>query len=186
MEAELKNALISLSYNNIILYPTDTVWGLGCDATNEKAVEKIFAIKRRSESKSLVILVDSLIMLQNYVDNISDTIISFLKTSDKPTTVIYEHPKKLAKNVIAHNNTVAIRIVKDEFCKKLICTFGKPIVSTSANISDKPTPKSFKEIETSILDAVDYIVNLRQNDKTQNPSMIVKLTEKDKIEVIRE
>ena len=185
MKKELKTALENLKKNNIILYPTDTVWGLGCDATNEKAVEKIFSIKKRDESKSLVILVDSLKMLRSYVDSLSEVVISFLKASDKPTTVIYKHPKKLSKNVIAKDNTVAIRIVKDEFCKKLIHTFGKPIVSTSANISDKPTPKTFKEIETSILDTVDYIVNLRRDEQSNQPSVIVKINDEGQVEVIR-
>lgn len=174
-----------LKESRIILYPTDTVWGIGCDATNEEAVKKIFNIKQRDESKSLIILVDSLEMLKQYVDEIPDTINEVLKKFYKPTTVIYNSPKELAKNVIARDNTVAVRIVQDKFCQKLIQQFGKPIVSTSANMSSKPTPKSFKEIEPSILDAVDYVVNLHQNKTPNTSSAIVKINEKGQVEVIR-
>lgn len=185
MTEELENTASILKQEGIILYPTDTVWGIGCDATNEEAVKKVFNIKQRNESKSLIILVDSLEMLKQYVDEIPDTINEILKKFHKPTTVIYNNPKELAKNVIASGNTVAIRIVQDEFCQKLIQQFGKPMVSTSANISGKPTPKSFKEIESSILDAVDYVVNLYQDKTSNTPSTIIKVNGKGEVEVIR-
>jgi len=174
-----------LNVGGSILYPTDTVWGIGCDATNEEAVVKVFDIKQRSESKSLIILVDSLEMLKQYIDEIPCNIIKILEKFHKPTTVIYKKPIGLANNVMASDNTVAIRVVQDKFCKELIHQFGKPIVSTSANISGKPTPKTFKEIEPSILDAVDYMVNLHRNKKTDSPSSIIKLNTKGEIEVIR-
>jgi len=182
---EINKALQALKVGNVILYPTDTVWGIGCDAANEKAVEKIFKIKQRKESKSLVILVSSLDMLKKYIDEVPNVVVEILQKFKKPTTIIYNKPRGLAKKVIANDNTVAIRIVQDKFCNELIEKFGKPIVSTSANISSKPTPKSFKEIELSIFDAVDYVVNLHQNNKIGLPSAIIRITDKDKIEVIR-
>lgn len=186
MKEVLKEAITILNSEGVILYPTDTVWGIGCDATNELAIKKVFKIKKRDESKSLVILVDSFQMLENYVNNIPLEAVKLLKNSTRPTTIIYNNPKGFAKNVIADDNTVAIRIVKEQFCQKLINEFGKPIVSTSANISNKPTPTSFKEIEPSILSAVDYIVNLKQNEITNSPSKIVRITSEGELEIIRE
>ena len=186
MKTELLHTLDALKSHKVILYPTDTVWGIGCDATDAMAVAKIFAIKQRKESKSLIILVDSSEMLNKYIDEISDKVTNLLKKTRKPTTIIYPIPKGLAKNVVAQDNTVAIRIVKKGFCHKLIRLFGKPIVSTSANISGHATPQSFKEIDTSILDAVDYVVNLQQNKITYAPSKIIKIKSDGMLEVIRE
>jgi len=182
---EVSVALKTLQQEGIIIYPTDTVWGIGCDATNENTVKKVFKIKQRTESKSLIILVDSFKMLKEYVNEIPYNINEILEKFHKPTTIIYNNPKRLAKNVVASDDTVAIRVVQDKFCKELIKEYGKPIVSTSANISGKPSPKSFEEIEPSILDAVDYVVNLHQNKKTDSPSSIIKLNAKGEIEVIR-
>ncbi|MCF6280082.1 MAG: threonylcarbamoyl-AMP synthase [Flavobacteriaceae bacterium] len=175
-----------LKESKTILYPTDTVWGIGCDATNSDAVSKIYTIKQRNESKSLVVLVDSFEMLQQYVDTIPTLVKKILSKNKNPTTIIYNNPKNLAKNVIAKDNTVAIRIVKDKFCQELIQEFGKPIVSTSANISGNPTPKSFKEIEPSILESVDYVVNLHQNRINKKPSKIIKLEVDGSIKIIRD
>ena len=186
MKATEEKALETLQNEGVILYPTDTVWGIGCDATNKTTVRKIFDIKQRNESKSLVILVDSFEMLQQYVGKIPEVVVAFLKNTTKPTTVIFKKPIKLAANVIAADNTVAIRITNDSFCQKLIRKFKKPIVSTSANISGNDTPKTFKEIDSSILDAVDYVVNLRQNELSSQPSVIVKINEIGEIEIIRE
>ncbi len=174
-----------LNESKTILYPTDTVWGIGCDATCEKAVEKIYLIKRRSESKSLIILVDSWEMLLNYVNMIPEKVNCILTGSSKPTTVIYNNPQGLAKNVIANDNTVAIRIVNDGFAHELIQQFGKPIVSTSANISGESNPKSFKEINPTLLDSVDYIVNLPLENKSGIASQIVKVHNSGKIEFLR-
>ncbi len=168
-----------------ILYPTDTVWGIGCDATNEKAVDKIFKIKQRSESKSLIVLVSSSEMLLNYVSAIPEKVSCILQGSSKPTTVIYGNPKGLAQNVIAKDNTVAIRIVNGGFTHELIQQYGKPIVSTSANISGEPSPKSFEEINPSLLDSVDYIVNLPLKNKSGIASQIVKVHNDGKIEFLR-
>ena len=184
MNFELKNTVASLQQAKTILYPTDTVWGIGCDATNEKAVSKIYQIKQREESKSLIILVSSLEMLEKYVA-VPEKAIHILQKATKPTTIIYKFPKGLASNVIAKDHTVAIRIVKDEFCIKLIQQFGKPIVSTSANISGNPTPKTFSEIAETILEAADYIVNLQQDIVASKSSTILRI-EGDNIEVIRE
>lgn len=168
-----------------MLYPTDTVWGIGCDATSEEAVAKVFEIKQRSESKSLVILVDSFEMLQNYIPKVSKAVLELLSKTTNPTTIIYDNPVGLAKNVVAADHTVAIRIVQNEFCRELIHLFGKPIVSTSANISGNPTPKSFNEIEKSILDSVDYVVNLQRDEVNEKSSTILKVNEKGEITVLR-
>jgi len=184
-EIELRKTLNFLKENKTILYPTDTVWGIGCDATNELAVSSIYSIKKRKQSKSLVILVSSFDMLKQFVDEIPGKVIDVLKKAIKPTTIIYKNPIGLANNVIANDNTVAIRIAQDEFCKKLIENFGNPIVSTSANISGTETPRSFKEIDQCILDEVDYVVNLRQDKITDSPSTIIKINDQDDLEVIR-
>ena len=186
MLTELYRTLKVLEKGQTILYPTDTVWGIGCDATDEIAVSNIYSIKKRNESKSLVILVDSIVMLKKYVNEIPDNIYSILENSKKPTSIIYRNPNGLANNVVAKDDTVAIRIVQHDFCKELIRLFGKPIVSTSANLSGNPTPKSFIEIEKSILEAVDYVVNLQQDSINNSPSRIIRVCKNGELEVIRE
>jgi L-threonylcarbamoyladenylate synthase len=186
LKREIEISIKILKSGGTLIYPTDTVWGLGCDATDRKAVSKIFTIKQREESKSLIVLVDSFAMLQRYVPAIQNAILEILKTGTNPTTVIYNNPMGLAQNVISSDNTVAIRIVKDGFCQELIKQFDRPIVSTSANISGRPTPKSFKEIDTSLLDAVDYVVNLPQNKPTKTPSTILKIGNSGQLVVIRD
>ena len=186
MNLEIKKSCAVLKNGKTLLYPTDTVWGLGCDATNETAVAKIYDIKQREESKSLIILVDSLEMLRNYVENVPLKALEIIETSKKPITIIYNNPQGLAKNVIANDNTVAIRIVKDKFCQALIIELGKPIVSTSANISGDRTPKTFKEIDGAILDSVDYVVNLRRNETALNSSRIIRILDANEIEVLRD
>ncbi|WP_370398096.1 L-threonylcarbamoyladenylate synthase [Tenacibaculum dicentrarchi] len=174
-----------LKTSKTILYPTDTVWGIGCDATNFEAVQKIYQLKNREESKSLIILVDSVEMLKKYVHAVSETVLNILKITEKPTTIIYPNPKNLAKNTIASDNTIAIRIPKDDFCLQLIKAFGKPIVSTSANVSGEPTPKTFSEISTAILQSVDYVVALHQDKTTEKSSTILKVVGTS-VNVIRE
>jgi len=186
LKKEVSKAVDVLKKVNLLLYPTDTVWGIGCDATSKEAVEKIFKIKQRSESKSLIILVDGTEMLKKYTPTISNKIMDILNATLKPTTIIYNNPIGLAKNVIAEDNTVAIRIVQNEFCKQLITAFGKPIVSSSANISGMPTPKSFKEIDVAILDSVDYIVNLHREGINTKSSTIIKIGDNDEFIVLRE
>ncbi|AUC14829.1 threonylcarbamoyl-AMP synthase [Tenacibaculum sp. SZ-18] len=181
----IEETLEHLVNGNTILYPTDTVWGLGCDATNSEAVKKIYKIKNREESKSLIVLVNSLKMLQEYV-NVPAQAIEVLNKAVKPTTIIYRNPKGIAANIInKEDNTIAIRVVQNEFCEKLIEKFNKPIVSTSANLSGNPTPKSFIDVEQVILDSVDYIVNLQQNKVSKRSSTILKI-EGEEIIVIRE
>ena len=186
MQREIEISLQILRNGQTILYPTDTVWGIGCDATNRNAVSKIFEIKERDNSKSLVVLVDSVDMLRNYVEQVPKNVIAILSESIKPTTIIYNCPKNLAKNVIAEDNTVAIRIVRDDFCKILIKRFNRPIVSTSANISGEETPKAFNEISKSILDSVDYIVNLEKEEINLKSSSIIRIMEDNTIKIIRD
>src|ERR1035437_6171729 len=139
-EQELAKALEVLKSGGTLLYPTDTIWGLGCDATNPKAVEKIFKLKNREESKSLIVLLDDEDNLHKYVDNLPEITFDLLKNIDKPTTIVYSNAKNLAWNVIASDGTVGIRVTRDPFCRDLVKRFGKPIVSTSANISGDPSP----------------------------------------------
>ncbi|WP_372767498.1 L-threonylcarbamoyladenylate synthase [Lutibacter sp.] len=185
MDIEIKNSLKILKQKEILLYPTDTVWGIGCDATSQEAVSKVFEIKQRSESKSLVILVDSIEMIKKHIPTVSKAVLEILANPKTPTTIIYDNPIGLAKNVVATDNTVAIRIVQHEFCKELIYQFGKPLVSTSANISGKPTPKCFNEIEKSIVDSVHYAVNLEREEVNEKSSTILKIDEKGNITVLR-
>ncbi len=180
----IKEAVNFLQKNKTILYPTDTVYGIGCDATNEKAVAKIYKIKQRAESKSLIILVNSFEMLQDYVEYIPTKIIEYLQSATNPTTVIYNNPKNLAKNVVANDNTIAIRIVTKGFVYDLLNKFKKPIVSTSANISGEPTPKDFKSISKSIIKNVDYVVSLPNQTNTKKTSTIIKLID-DEIQFLR-
>lgn len=185
MQQELKKSLQTLQQNKIIVYPTDTVWGIGCDATCEAAVEEVFKLKQRTESKSLIILVANIEMLKKYIPNIPSKVLDLLQNVEKPTSIIYSNPIGLAKNVIAADSTVAIRIPQNEFCKQLILAFGKPIISTSANISGDTTPQSFKEINKVVLDSVDYIVNLQREVVNVKSSTILKLDENDEIIVLR-
>jgi len=185
MREEITITKTFLQEDKIILYPTDTVWGIGCDATSEDAVKKIYELKNRVESKSLIMLVDSIEMLKKYIPDIPSEVLKVLKEATKPTTIIYSNPTGLAINAIAkEENTVAIRIPEDDFCKQLIKELGKPIVSTSANVSGRPTPMSFSEIEKPILEGVDYIVNLRQEEVAQKSSTILKV-EGNSIVVLR-
>ena len=180
----LNQSIEALLNSQVILYPTDTVWGLGCDATNIDAVAKIFKLKNRIESKSLVVLVSSIEMLRTYVDAVPQKAIDIISTTKKPTTIIYNNPKGLAANAIALDNTIAIRIPTHNYCLEVINKLGKPIISTSANISGESTPKSFSEISLPILEGVDYVVNLEQDKITDKSSTILKLVGND-IEVIR-
>ena len=173
MEEEITQSLKILQDGGVILYPTDTIWGLGCDATNPDAIQKIYNIKQRKESKALITLVSDKKMLKKLTDSVPDTDI----TSD-PTTVIYQNIEGLSDNLLAEDGTAAIRIVQDNFCKQLIEIFGKAIVSTSANISGTKSPKQFSDITDDIINNADYIVNLRQNQTRENPSTIIKI-EKD-------
>lgn len=174
MRQEIDKALEFFIQGKTVLYPTDTVWGLGCDATNAEAVQKIYKIKNREESKSLIVLVSHLEMLKTYIEKVPEQAILFLESQTKPTTIIYKNPRLLASNAIADDHTVGIRIVQNEFCQKLIQQFGKPIISTSANLSGSPTPMCFDEISPSVLDQVDYVVDLHRSSRSSQSSQIIK------------
>ncbi|WBX74530.1 L-threonylcarbamoyladenylate synthase [Tenacibaculum pacificus] len=181
----MKEVIEVLTTGKTILYPTDTVWGIGCDATNFEAVQKIYKLKNREESKSLIILVDSIEMLKDYVENIPKEVLFFLKKIKEPTTIIYNNPIRLAINTIAIDNTIAIRVVKNKYCQSLIKEFGKPIVSTSANISGEVSPKSFEFISEKIKKGVDYIVEYDENTVNTKPSTILKIMEDGSIITLR-
>ncbi|MEY4927537.1 MAG: hypothetical protein RI894_1973 [Bacteroidota bacterium] len=187
MFPELNIVLEALQNGKIILYPTDTIWGVGCDCTNEQAVQRVYAIKKRSDTKSLILLVDSLEMLQEYVPSLSGKVFKLHEHFTRPLTMIYSHTINLPDFLKADDGSIAIRIVQDPFCKEIIAAFGKPIVSTSANTSGKPSPKYFAKIELAIKRAVDYTVKHRQKDKTESePSILARYhDETDELEVLR-
>lgn len=175
-----------LDEGGTILYPTDTVWGIGCDATNEKAVEKIFTIKKRNEEKSMIILLAEEKAILQYTDHPNAVIFDYIKGIRKPTTVIYDGAKNLAKNLINKDGSIGIRIVKDPFCIELLKAFGKPVVSTSSNISGYPPPSFFEDIDVQIKSGVDYIVQHRRDDLTpSSPSTVIKLDREGGIHIIR-
>lgn len=185
-ENDIANSLAFLQKGGIILYPTDTIWGLGCDATNNKAIKKIYDLKNRAEKKSLIILVSDIKMLMHYVSGPSSKILSYISSTTKPTTSIFKNAINLPASLINQDGSIGIRIPKDDFCIKLIQQFQKPLVSTSANISGEPSPQNFIEISDQIKNGVDYIVQHRQNDLSKNqPSSIIKLNENEEIEFIR-
>ena len=184
--AEINNCIEVLSKGGLILYPTDTGWGIGCDATNEYAVQKVYELKQREDSKALICLVANDAMLERHVELVPEVAYDILDLATKPTTIIYDKPKGLANNAIAQDNTMAIRVASDKFCQYLINKFKKPIISTSANIAGEPTPKGFTEISNPILKGVDYIVNLQQDKKNGPPSSIIKLSNVGTVKVIRE
>ena len=182
---EVHNAFEIIKEGGIILYPTDTVWGIGCDATNEEAIKKIYTLKQREESKSMIVLVNGERMMHQIFNEIPEVAWQILDFSDKPTTLILDKPKNVAKNLVAEDNSLAVRMVNEPFCYKLMERMKKPLVSTSANISGMFTPKSFKEISPEIIKGVDYVVNLQQEKICKNPSTIIKLGLDSQVKVIR-
>jgi L-threonylcarbamoyladenylate synthase len=186
MLKEIEKTVKILQSGGIILYPTDTIWGIGCDPTNQKAVDKIYKVKKRIEGKSLLVLVDSVERLSTYVDKLNPVIIDLVKNYERPLTVIYPNAKNVAKGVSAADNTIGIRIVNDEFCRELIRNFGKAIVSTSANVSGDPSPVIFQQISKEIKDNVDYVVNLYQDRiRSMKPSRIIRAKENGDFEIVR-
>ncbi len=186
-EKDLENCLQVLKNGGVILYPTDTVWGLGCDATNADAVAKIFAIKQRDEKKSMIILLENMHEIKTFAKAPNEKIKSLLQNTERPTTIIFPNVIGLAQNLVNEDGTIAIRVPNDNFCKDLIAAFGKPIVSTSANISGEVTPSIFSEISTAIKTKVDYCCIHRQTDNNKAaPSKIIKWNEDDSVTVIRE
>jgi len=186
-EDDISAAMPVLRTGGLILYPTDTIWGIGCDATDEKAVQKIYALKKRSESKSLVVLLADVKDLLHYVANPRPDMADIIAGFTRPTTVIYEGALGLAPNVISEDGSIAIRIVKDPFCRHLIKRLRKPLVSTSANVSGEPSPASFRDVSASIRNGVDYVVNYRQNDETPSAaSRIIRINKDGSIVIIRD
>ena len=174
-EKDIEKCLEVLKGDGLILYPTDTVWGIGCDATNEKAVEKIYKLKKRSDEKAMIVLVADEKDIMRHVAAPDLSLFDYLDKATKPTTVVYEGALGFADNLVAKDGSIAIRICKDEFCRQLIKRFRKPIVSTSANISGMPAPKFFKEISDEIKNGVDHIVRYKQEDETSTqPSSLIK------------
>ncbi len=183
---DVENCLEVLQRGGVILYPTDTVWGLGCDATNIEAVKKIARIKQRAESKTMIILMAEEREIIRYVAAPDLSVFDYLQETDKPTTVIYYGAMGVAPNLIADDGSIAIRLVKDDFCRHLIKRLRKPLVSTSANISGQPAPPYFKKIDRSILESVDYVVKYRQDDEREgHPSSLIQWNEDGTVTVIR-
>ena len=185
INTEVHNAFEVIKNGGIILYPTDTVWGIGCDATNPEAIAKIYALKQREDSKSMIVLMNGDKMMYNVFSAIPDLAWDLWDLSEKPTTLILDNPRNIAENLIAADKTLGVRIIKEPFCFKLLERMKKPIVSTSANISGMETPKTFKEISPEIIKGVDYVVNLQQDKVCKNPSTIIKLSLDNQVKVIR-
>lgn len=184
---DIKESLNALRKGGIFLYPTDTIWGLGCDPTNEAAVNRIFKIKSREESKSLIILADSIGMAERYVKEIPEIIYQLTEVSDSPLTIIYPYGKNLAPGVCSEDGSIAIRICNDSFCSELISRFRKPIVSTSANFSGRPSPANFSEIDKELKEGVDYVVKYRQDDRGKGAaSPVIKINSDGTIKILRQ
>ncbi|MDR1369220.1 MAG: threonylcarbamoyl-AMP synthase [Dysgonamonadaceae bacterium] len=186
MNNEIKKACEIMSKGGIILYPTDTIWGIGCDATNEEAVRRIYEIKQRTDSKSMLVLIDSPDFLDHYVEDLPEIALSLIEVTDKPLTIIYSGAKNLAPNLTAGDGSVGIRITNERFSQGLCARFKKPVVSTSANISGNPSPGNFSEIDENIIKSVDYVVDFRREEKINpEPSGIIKLGKGGEIQIIR-
>ena len=184
---EAKRAIEVMKKGGVILYPTDTVWGIGCDATNEEAVKRVYEIKKRVDDKAMLLLVDSPDRIVRYVSKIPAVAWDLIELTTKPLTIIYDGARNLAPNLVAEDGSVGIRVTSELFSKELCYRFQKAVVSTSANLSGEPTPRYFAEINPEIVEAVDYVVNYKQLEKgTPKPSSIIKLTENGVVTVIRQ
>lgn len=183
---EIDRAVYLLKKGKVILYPTDTVWGLGCDAFNVRAINKLYQIKQRSESKSMIVLLHDRDELHKYVDKVPAVAYDLIASTSGPLTIIYSGAKDNMKHVRAQDGSVAIRIIQDEFCAPVIKKLGRPIVSTSANVSGEPTPTTFRQIDERIKDNVDYVVNLFQARlSSSKPSTLIKLEDNFNFKVLR-
>jgi len=186
MHNDLKKAVETLKAGGIILYPTDTIWGIGCDATNQEAVKRIYEIKKREDTKSMLVLMENPALLERYVDDVPDVAWDLVEITTTPLTVIYPGAKNLAKNLIAEDGSIGIRFTKEQFTSQLLQRFRRPMVSTSANVSGEKSPAFFDDISEEIKDQMDYIVKFRQDDHSPaNPSSIIKLGPGGKIDIIR-
>ena len=187
MNEEIKKACQVMREGGVILYPTDTIWGIGCDATNEEAVRRVYEIKRRADSKAMLVLVDSAVKVDFYVQDVPEVAWDLIEVADKPLTIIYSGARNLAPNLLAEDGSVGIRVTGEEFSKRLCQQFRKAIVSTSANVRGQPSPQNFSEISEEIKAAVDYIVDYRREETTQaKPSSIIKLDKGGVIKIIRQ
>lgn len=176
-DSDIKKATEVLRGGGIILYPTDTIWGIGCDATCSEAVKRVFQIKQRSDSKALITLVDSIAALERIVDDVPDAAYQLIDVSDKPLTIVYDHGRGLAPEVTAQDGSVAIRITREEFSSKLCKAFRRPLISTSANISGSPSPSCFDDISDDIIGKVDYVCLSRRDERLRlSPSMVIKIS----------
>lgn len=186
MREEIQKALMVLKNGGLILYPTDTIWGIGCDASNNNAVQKIINIKKRGDNKSFIVLVENERRLERTIKDIPDAAWDLIKYTDKPLTIIYDKPKGIANNAINSDNSLGVRLVRDPFCEELIKELNRPIISTSANLSGQSSAKCFSDISTEIKNSVDHIVNLRQNEEeNRQSSSIIKLDTSGLIKIIR-
>ena len=186
MQQEINKAIDVLKKGGVILYPTDTIWGIGCDATNPAAVEKIYKIKQRAESKAMLVLINDSSELDKYVETVPDIAYELIDVAVRPLTIIYDEAIGLASNLIASDGSIGIRVTKEEFSHQLCKRFRKPIVSTSANVSGKKSPATFREIDNAILESVDYVVNYRQEDDCAlKSSEIIKLSKSGTRKIIR-
>ena len=184
---DIRQAVEVMNRGGVILYPTDTIWGIGCDATNEEAVRKVYEIKRRSDAKALITLIDSEAKLQFYVPDVPDVAWDLIELSEKPLTIIYDHARNLAPNLLAEDGSAGIRLTREEFSRNLCMRMKRAIVSTSANVSGEPSPRSFSDISPNVLQAVDYVCTSRREESTNPPaSSIIKLGAGGLIKVIRE
>jgi len=186
IDTEVKKAGAILKSGGTILYPTDTIWGIGCDATRQESVQHIYQIKQRADSKSMLVLVNGIAMLEEYIESIPARALELIEKTERPTTIIYPGARRLAPNLLSADGSIGIRITSDPFCKKLIEFTGLPIVSTSANISGEQAPSSFQKILSPILQQVDYLVNWRQDEiAVSAPSSIIKMEKDGSITILR-
>lgn len=184
---DIRQAVEVMNRGGVILYPTDTIWGIGCDATSEEAVRKVYEIKRRSDAKALITLIDSEAKLQFYVPDVPDVAWDLIELSEKPLTIIYDHARNLAPNLLAEDGSAGLRLTREEFSRNLCMRMKRAIVSTSANVSGEPSPRSFSDISPDVLQAVDYVCTSRREESTNPPaSSIIKLGAGGLIKVIRE
>ena len=183
---DIKNACRVMQEGGVILYPTDTIWGIGCDATNEEAVRRVYEIKRRADSKAMLVLVDSAVKVDFYVQDVPNVAWDLLDVADKPLTIIYDGARNLAPNLLAEDGSVGIRVTGEEFSKALCNRFRKAIVSTSANVSGEPSPRTFADISEDIKQAVDYVIEARRTEPASaRPSSIIKLGKGGEVKIIR-
>lgn len=184
---DIKNAVAAMRKGGIILYPTDTIWGIGCDATNHDAVARVYELKRRADNKAMLVLVDSDATLGRYVADVPDVAYQLIEVADNPVTIIYDHAKNLAPNLLGDNQSVGIRVTAEEFSRELCRRFGRAIVSTSANVSGEPSAATFAQISPEIKSGVDYIVKYRQDDvKPHKASSIIMLKQDGTVKILRQ